>query len=85
MKREELLAMINEYLAGMVNSIVFEDFEQPMSGCSPQQVVRDNIFRILTHHMEGRTCERPVRFRGPLQQAQHGIAVKNSPTSRFVT
>jgi anti-sigma factor RsiW len=69
MKCEELLAMLNEYVDGGVDPGVCEQFEKHLAGCSPCQVVVDNIRQTITLYKEGEPYELPVRFRTQLHLA----------------
>ena len=63
MKCEELLAMLNEYVDGGVDPGICESFEKHLSGCSPCQVVVDNIRMTITLYRDGEPCSLPVEFR----------------------
>ena len=69
MKCEELLAMLNDYVDGGVDSGVCEQFEKHLAGCNPCQVVVDTIRKTVTLYRDGQPYELPVEFRRRLHSA----------------
>ena len=69
MKCEELLKLLNDYVDGMVDPAVCEEFEQHMAGCNPCHVVVDNIRKTITLCKEGQPCKLPFEFRERLHTA----------------
>lgn len=69
MKCEELLKLLSEYVDGAVDPGICAEFEQHMAGCSPCQVVVDNIRRTITLYRKGEPCELPLEFRTRLHAA----------------
>ena len=69
MKCEEMLAMLNEYVDGTIDTSICEEFEQHMAGCNPCQVVVDNIRQTITLYKNGQPYDLPVRFREQLHEA----------------
>ena len=63
MKCEELLAVLNDYVDGTVDSALCDEFEKHMAGCNPCQVVVDNIRKTITLYKEGQPYSLPVEFR----------------------
>ena len=70
MKCEELLAMLNEYVDGMIDPSVCREFEQHMAGCNPCKVVVDNVRKTITLYKEGQPYELPLAFRERLPAVQ---------------
>jgi anti-sigma factor RsiW len=69
MKCEELLAALNEYVEGTVDPAICAEFEQHMAGCSPCQVVVDNIRKTITLYKAGQPHSLPLEFRQRLHAA----------------
>ena len=69
MKCEELLKLLSEYVDGTVDPAVCEEFEKHMAGCSPCQVVVDNIRKTITLYKNGEAYELPAEFRARLHVA----------------
>ena len=69
MNCSELLALLNEYVDGTVDPSICEEFKQHMAGCSPCQVVVDNIRKTITLYKEGQPYELPVAFQSRLHAA----------------
>jgi anti-sigma factor RsiW len=69
MKCAELLAALNEYVDGAVDSVICEEFEKHMAGCNPCQVVVDNIRQTITLYKAGKPYPLPVKFRQRLHAA----------------
>jgi anti-sigma factor RsiW len=69
MKCEEMLAVLNEYVDGVLDPAVCEEFEKHMAGCNPCQVVVDNIRKTITLYKNGQPCDLPVKFREQLHDA----------------
>ena len=68
MKCEELLAMLNEYVDGTVDPAVCVEFEKHMAGCTPCQVVVDNIRQTITLFKDGQPYALPVTYRKKLHE-----------------
>jgi anti-sigma factor RsiW len=71
MKCEELLALLNDYVDGTVNSAICEKFEEHMAGCNPCQVVVDNMRKTITLYRHGQPIELPEPCRQRLHDALH--------------
>ncbi len=69
MKCEELLALLNDYVDGTVDPVIFEEFEAHMAGCNPCQVVVDNIRKTITLYKHGKPIELPTACRERLHAA----------------
>jgi anti-sigma factor RsiW len=63
MKCEELLSLLSEYVDGTVDPGLCAEFERHMAGCSPCQVVVDNIRQTISIYREGQPVELPAAFR----------------------
>ena len=63
MKCEELLAMLNDYVDGMVDPAICDEFEKHIAGCNPCQVVVDNIRKTITLYKSRQSRELPLKFR----------------------
>ncbi len=72
MKCEELLAMLNEYVDGVIDPSVCREFKQYMAGCNPCKVVVDNIRKTVTLYKAGQPCELPLAF----QKRLHAVLRK---------
>ncbi len=62
MKCEELLEALNEYVDGELDAAVCESFEDHLKGCSPCQIVVDNIRKTITLYRDGEPYEMPAEF-----------------------
>jgi Putative zinc-finger len=62
MKCAELLKYLNEYVDGIVDPAVCEEFEKHMAGCNPCQIVVDNIRKTITLYKEGQPYKLPGEF-----------------------
>ena len=69
MKCEEMLAMLNEYVDGMVDPALCAEFEKHMGGCNPCQVVVDTIRQTITLYKSGQPYELPAKFQARLHEA----------------
>jgi hypothetical protein len=69
MQCEERLAMLNEYVDGLVDPAIRDAFKEHLAGCNPCQVVVDNIRQTITLYQEGKPYDLPVAFRESLHQA----------------
>jgi hypothetical protein len=67
MKCEEMLAVLNEYVDGTIDSAICEEFEKHMAGCNPCQVVVDNICKTITLYKNGHPYDLPIKFREELR------------------
>ncbi len=63
MKCDDLLAMLNDYVDGDIDRGLCADLERHLAGCSPCQVVVDNIRKTITLYKSGRPYELPLAFR----------------------
>ena len=63
MKCEELLSLLSEYVDGAVDPGICAEFERHMAGCSPCQVVVDNIRQTISIYRAGEPWELPPEFR----------------------
>jgi hypothetical protein len=61
MKCEELLAFLNEYVDGTVDTGICDEFEKHMKGCNPCQVVVDNIRKTITLYKQGKPHTLPIQ------------------------
>ena len=68
MKCEELLAALNEYVDGDLDPAICDSFEEHLAGCSPCQIVIDNIRQTITLYRAGQPMEMPEEFRRRLSQ-----------------
>lgn len=59
MKCEELLALLNDYVDGMVDPAICGEFEAHLAGCNPCQVVVDNIRKTIILYKNGNPIELP--------------------------
>jgi anti-sigma factor RsiW len=66
MKCDELLSLLNEYVDGTVDPAICAEFERHMAGCSPCQVVVDNIRQTISIYRAGEPWELPSEFRARL-------------------
>jgi hypothetical protein len=66
MKCEEMLALLNEYVDGTINSSICDEFEKHMAGCNPCQIVVDNIRQTITLYKNGQPVELPAECRDRL-------------------
>jgi hypothetical protein len=69
MKCEELLSALNDYVDGVADPAICEEFERHMAGCGPCQVVVDNIRKTITLYKEGKPYDLPVHFQQRLHKA----------------
>jgi anti-sigma factor RsiW len=69
MKCEELLAALNDYVDGDVGSAICAEFERHLAGCSPCQVVVDNIRQTIVLYRAGQPVELPAAFQARLHTA----------------
>ena len=65
-KCQDLLALLNDYVDGAVDSEVCEEFERHLAGCNPCKVVIDNIRKTITLYKAGQPYELQVEFREKL-------------------
>jgi hypothetical protein len=65
---EELLKALNEYVDGAQLTEICEEFSQHLAGCSPCQVVVDNIRQTISLYRDGQPYEMPKNFEQRLQQ-----------------
>lgn len=68
MNCEELLAALNEYVDGKLDSPVCREFQQHLEGCNPCKVVVDNIRQTILLCKDGQTYEIPAPCREKLHQ-----------------
>jgi predicted anti-sigma-YlaC factor YlaD len=66
MKCEDLMAALNEYLDGKVDSSICQEFQQHLSDCNPCQVVVDNVRKTIKLCKDGQTYEIPSPCREKL-------------------
>jgi len=59
MKCEELLAALNDYVDGDVDSAICHALEAHLKECNPCQIVVDNIRRTITLYKAGQPIELP--------------------------
>jgi len=69
MKCEQMLAELGEYVDGTIDPSICEEFERHLGGCSPCQVVVDNLRQTISLYQNGQPYELPVEFRDRLHQA----------------
>ncbi|MCC6821214.1 MAG: zf-HC2 domain-containing protein [Verrucomicrobia subdivision 3 bacterium] len=69
MKCEELLAMLNESVNGVLDPSVCREFEQHLAGCSPCRGVVDNVRKTIILYQAGHPCELPRAFQERLHAA----------------
>lgn len=68
MKCEELLKALNEYVDGEVDPAICDEFREHLAGCSPCQVVVDNIRNTISLYRSGQPYEMPPEFHERLTQ-----------------
>jgi hypothetical protein len=62
MNCEELLAALNEYVDGHLDSGVCDAFQEHLKGCNPCQIVVDNIRKTITLYKAGEPYEIPAEL-----------------------
>lgn len=68
MKCEEILAALNEYVDGNVDAPICAEFKRHLEGCSPCQVVVNNMRQTILLCKDGQTFEIPAPCREKLHQ-----------------
>lgn len=63
MKCRELLEMLGDYVDGTLDPGLCAGFESHLSGCSPCQIVIDNVRKTITIYKNGEPVTLPVEFR----------------------
>jgi anti-sigma factor RsiW len=69
MKCDDLLRALNDYVDGQLDPSVCERFESHLAGCSPCQIVIDNIRQTIALYKAGQPYELPREFRDELQRS----------------
>ena len=69
MKCKDMLALLNEYVDGTLDSSLCAEFDKHMAGCNPCQIVVDNIRKTITLYKNGEPYELPSTFRRRLHAA----------------
>lgn len=81
MKCEELLALLNDYVDGNIDPGFCEEFERHMAGCSPCQVVVDNIRKTIVLYREGEPVAPPISFQKQLRECVRARWREKHPTA----
>ena len=68
MKCEELMAALNDYLDGQVDTAVCKEFQKHLAGCNPCQVVVDNVRKTIVLCKNGQVYEIPPACREKMHQ-----------------
>jgi anti-sigma factor RsiW len=68
MECEELLAALNEYVDGDVDSAICEAFAEHLKDCNPCQVVVDNVRQTITLFKAGVRVEMPAELHEELRR-----------------
>ena len=66
---EELLKALNDYVDGVQLTEICEEFSQHLTGCSPCQVVVDNIRQTISLYQSGKTYPMPLSFQEKLHHS----------------
>ncbi|MFW6124685.1 MAG: anti-sigma factor family protein [Pirellulales bacterium] len=61
-KCEDMLSALGDYLDGELPDEMREAFEEHMAGCSPCEVVVDNLRKTITVYKAGKSYELPAEF-----------------------
>ncbi len=69
MKCEELLAALNDYVDGAALNEVCAEFAQQLDGCSPCQVVVDNVQQTISLYRAGEPFAMPTGFQERLHES----------------
>lgn len=67
MKCEELLKILSDYVDGDIDPAICSDFEKHLEGCSPCQVVIDNIEHTIALYRNEQPYEMPDDFQRQLR------------------
>ena len=67
MQCKELLALLNDYVDGDLAQELEEAFREHLGGCSPCEVVVDNIRHTITVYKAGQPVELPAELRQKLR------------------
>lgn len=59
MKCEEVLAALSDYVDGEVDPAICRDLREHLEGCTPCEIVIDNIRRTITLYRSGRPVVLP--------------------------
>jgi len=76
---KDLLALLNQYVDGGVDSSVCKELEKHLAKCNPCRVVVDNIRKTITLYRKDTPCELPVKFRNRLHAALRNCWSKSGP------
>ena len=63
MKCEELLKALNDYVDGVALTEICDEFAQQLDGCSPCQVVVDNVQQTISLFQAGKPYPMPAGFK----------------------
>lgn len=80
MKCEEILAALNEYVDGKVDSPACQEFQKHLAGCNPCQVVVDNIRQTIVLCKDGQAYELPAPCREKLHAMLRAKWREKQPT-----
>jgi anti-sigma factor RsiW len=64
---EDLLTALNEYVDGSIDPAACASFESHLHGCSPCQVVVDNVRQTIRLYQAGLPYEMPAGFQAVLR------------------
>ena len=78
---EELLKILNDNIDGEVDLTFCQEFADHLAGCSPCQVVIDNIRKTIRLYQDGLPYEMPVKFSQKLHAELRAKWKAKFPTS----
>jgi len=78
---EELLRIVNDYIDGEVDLAFCQEFADHLAGCSPCQVVIDNIRKTIQLYQAGQPYEVPLKFSRALHDQLRAKWKAKFPTS----
>ena len=79
----ELLALLNDYVDGAVDSSVCRELKSHLAACNPCRVVVDNVRKTITLYRNDEPCELPIEFRQRLHTALRRCWKKKSGDPRM--
>ena len=68
MKCQDLLARLSDYVDGDLDRDVYEAFRAHLDGCTPCEVVIDNIRQTITLYRSGQPANLPGELQGHLRR-----------------
>jgi predicted anti-sigma-YlaC factor YlaD len=78
---EELLRILNDYIDGEIDLALCQKFAEHLAGCSPCQVVIDNIRKTIQLYKAGQPYEMPLEFSRALRAELRAKWKTKFPTS----